>query len=136
MSKNGIINQFFRFNKILLNSIFISDTMREYCLRERYDFSRWYLNKFLVISKNMCFSVFSSSMDDFLLSYFSDLWLVKNNFLKISWEWSLHDCIMKNRDFLSKLESVDCKYLFAYKTGLMTEKICHIFYQPFSEETF
>ncbi len=120
---NNIIKTFSSLQNILWDSVFIPDTMQEFCRKDRYEFSKQYLNKFLVSQKNAKLWIFSTYLDDSLIKYLKNIGLLNNNVIKISGEWSLHEIILKDMNLLQKIKKLNCKYIFPYKEWLLTKII-------------
>lgn len=113
-------------NKLLAKSIFLPDTMQEFCRSNRYNFSKYYLNKFLLFSWCAKFSVFTKKVSYILLRYFLDLWFIKNNDkVFISGKWDLHDMLLENNVAKSLISNKGCKYIFTYKDWKKTQEVAN-----------
>lgn len=121
---DNTIKIFMFLQNILWESVFIPDTMQEFCRRERYEFSKQYLNKFLVIQRDAKLWIFSDYLDDSIVLYLKSIGLLKNdNIIKKSGDGSLHEIILRDMDLLKKIKEVNCKYIFPYKEWPLTKII-------------
>lgn len=109
--------------ELLQDNIFLPDTMQEYCRKNRYDFSKHYLNKFIAVMPCLWVGIFSSYLDTRIYDYLKYLKIVDKNAVikKIKWLDSLHNMVLHDDLLIKFISKSKTQYIYTYKQSFLTD---------------